>query len=513
MSCENEILDSFPICAANHTAVPPAPNDFNQRNYTSVSCDMLLPNVFVRIPTNHLVPSKGPITRHCDEIKAEMPIKSEVDNVQQSINGRLTKETPPPAETTSIENVLDNYRAENCDKTNDLNGLPTKLVTARPKSVVKCIKCELCPFMSITQNGYNDHMLKIHSNCPENENNADKIFRKKILCPGCENVFYSKMSLKIHLVNDHQMSQSEICLLLESLFLPKSSSIGKNRATSNKRLTRKKQKIYLKNVEVLKNPKFESQFSSPDVSQTMPNEQQTECLSSSMDGSNCNEESLNDMGLSRIQMHNIFSQLDNNMCELTSDIEPTFSMINMAKDNCQTNINMGNEMMPNLTPSPSDEVPIGDDIITVRSDSEHSVKYAENFLNNYNDWTITNSSNFEHYHQTTNFENSFIPTIKPATESCGALSPMPFSVCHNEKKKIFIKNIDILKEPLITPTSTINNNIGTESIGGRKNMLHLRTVDEVNLMLINKVTDHFLYIKYNLYTIAANQNYLFSGST
>lgn len=71
----------------------------------------------------------------------------------------------------------------------------------------------------------------------------------------------------------------------------------------------------------------------------------------------------------------------------------------------------------------------------------------------------------------------------------------------DERKKIFIKNIDILKEPIISTTPAASANI-------RKSTLHLRTVDEVNLMLINEVHKIFIFIdEKQIHIVSANSRH------
>lgn len=67
------------------------------------------------------------------------------------------------------------------------------------------------------------------------------------------------------------------------------------------------------------------------------------------------------------------------------------------------------------------------------------------------------------------FETGYLTTT-PSPD----VQPVP--VLRDERKKIFIKNIDILKKPILTTTTS-------DTPNSRRSMLHLRTVDEVNLMV------------------------------
>lgn len=476
---------------------------------------MILPSVFVQIPPQNanLVPSKSSavnsqsVGRH-DEIKAEPPIKSEIDNANQSQTvgaSKLNKELSTASGQTS-KSTTKFPSTTTCSQSN----LTANLVTARPK--VKCFKCERCPFMSISQDGYNFHIQSVHNNDRNSESASNRSFRNKILCPGCENVFYSKMSLKIHFMNDHQMSRPDISQLLESLFAKKSPSkcLTSSNENANTELNpsengSEKQKIYLKNVEVLQNPRFNNcQFSaqnSTPPTNLSPSETPSECSSNLTDEIANNDASIvHELNFNRITVRSTFDQLDNDC--LYQHIETSFPMVSSGqsmRNECM-NMNDNRERMPMTAISPSIiEIASIDEAQANRPDSGSSVKFSDNFMNVENIWptsnTVTTSSsnsssdgNFSYQSPHMNLNNPLpsmkIPLCSNLTPS---VSPLP-SVPLNERKKIYIKNIDILKEPLIKPAQTVTL---TDS-NCRKNTLHLRTVDEVNL-LINKVSTRFLY--------------------
>lgn len=455
---------------------------------------MILPSVFVQIPTQNanLVPSKSNVSQSAKEIKAEPPFKSEVDNANQSqafLSARLNKDLSSTPESSSKNQTFS--PTSTCTQSN----LTANLVTARPK--VKCFKCEQCPFMSISQDGYNNHIEIAHNNDRNNESISSRSFRNKILCPGCENVFYSKMSLKIHLVNDHQMSRPEISQLMESLFLKKnanksvsSSSEKSESANISKANGGEKQKIYLKNVEVLQNPRFNGcQFggqNTPPPTVLSPSETQSDCSSNLTDEIANNHGSIVDeLNFNRIPVRN---QLDNNcMYQHITNIESTFSMVSSTQSHECLNMTDNRERMPMNAISPIIEIASIDDPQANRPDSGSSVKFSENFLNTECIWpvstTINSASSTDFLYQSHHTNLDQQPNIKISSNlnQTPSVSPLP-SVPLNERKKIYIKNIDILKEPLIKPTQTVSL---TDS-NCRKNTLHLRTVDEVNL-LINKV--------------------------
>lgn len=471
MSCENENGINFHGCASERESHrQPLASESGRGSYRcSVSRDMLLPNVFVQIPANHLaappVP-KGPVTRHYDDIKAEPPIKSEIENGQQqsAVGQRFGSKDIENSATNrfALEHFANNVPPSTSPAANTTT--TSSLVTARPKSAaVKCFKCTLCPFISISQMSYDAHVANVHANQTDNGDDADTMYRKKILCPGCENVFYSKKSLKIHLANDHQMSSSEIMPLLDSLFVQSDSK--------SKRSTTRKQKIYLKNVENLKNPQFSStQFSRHENVGSSSNEMQTNDTSAA--------QPIGDFLFDETNLNGNFEPTENRMCELIAEMEPSYSLTDLTS-------------VAGSVSSVSDSVAITpDDTMSVRPDSGSSIKYGDNMAMSSSDgWSNGNNNlHFQNYEQPTSNWN-FISEKRSTADS---ISPMPSTsstssfggVCQNEKKKIFIKNIDILKEPLITPTTSLS----AESPSGRKHMLHLRTVDEVNLMLSNKVS-------------------------
>lgn len=456
MSCEYD-MNFHGAASTKDTYYRSTSTDSGHESYkSSVSRDMLLPNVFVQIPRNHLVaPSlaKGPIARQCDEIKAEPPIKSEIENIQNSAGHRFNNK--------DVENGPTNQFLSPSISPATTTSSPN-LVTARPKSAaaVKCFKCTLCPFMSISQSGYDGHLVNVHANQSESANGTDRMQRNKILCPGCENVFYSKRSLKIHLANDHQMSSTELMPLLESLYTQSDQKTKKS--------TNRKQKIYLKNVEKLKNPKFGSnQFT------------HHETINSTSDQMQSNDSNAV-QSTNEFLFDGEFGQVENRMCDLIADLEPSYSLTDLTS-------------VTESVSSVSDSIPVTpDDTQSLRPDSGNSIKYCDNMNMNMamtsNDGWTNSNIHFENYDRSTSNWN-FISEKRSTSHST---SPMPIistpatsfsGVCHNEKKKIFIKNIDILKEPLITPTSAFK---ASESPNNRKH-IHLRTVDEVNLMLSNKV--------------------------
>lgn len=63
--------------------------------------------------------------------------------------------------------------------------------------------CNLCPFICTKDSKISDHINLVHKNQENNE-------RPKLKCPGCNNVFYHKLSLRSHLIHDHEVGRSDI---------------------------------------------------------------------------------------------------------------------------------------------------------------------------------------------------------------------------------------------------------------------------------------------------------------
>lgn len=282
-----------------------------------------------------------------------------------------------------------------------------------------------------------------------------------------------------------------------------------------------KQKIYLRNVEVLQNPRFNAcEFNVQNTPPTIlsPSETQSECSSSNLTDEIVNADTsiiIDDMNsISFNRMPNVcqrttFNQLDSNCLyqqHITSIEQPSFQMVSAAavaalslrSSDCMNLNDSHNECMPMNAISP-----INDDTQSNhRPDSGSSVKFSENFLHTETIWPITstvattaNATDFTVYQSHMNL-NQCLPSIRmlpseplslssssssssPSVPSSALPSSMAVLPAVKEKKKIYIKNIDILKEPLIKPVQTVSL---TDS-NCRKNTLHLRTVDEVNLLI------------------------------
>lgn len=454
---------------------------------------MILPSVFVEIPSQNisLTTIKPAATSRHGEIKAEPPIKSEIDHTNHGQVSAITTSAATVAATKSKEALhtipsTSSAVSIACESAK----LTANLITARPK--VKCLKCDKCPFMSINQQGFDEHMRSAHANSTNNVTAINRSYRNKLLCPGCENVFYSKMSLKIHLVNDHQMNRADIKQLLDSVLMKSHTMPVAEQAAQmtpvdvipvqfaavgSPAKRSEPQKIYLKNVERLQNPKFEAhRFNAAAAAivtaTTTPTPQNMSPMNlTTVEFTESPQNPPNDMlaidgnyelpsTMLRYESFvgdDVFQQSSMEPISTFSFISPTMS----PQTSVGLNINSGrcDPVLFNAISPITAAAPTADDgMAIIRPDSGNSMEFCESS----HPWTVnaaTNANvNYVEYSPTMNLN-----TI--SGDGATSVSPLPnASVGKNEQKKIFIKNIDILMKPI----------------------LHLRTVDEVNL-LINKV--------------------------
>lgn len=473
--------------------------------------------IFVQIPmchnTNHQINRQ-----QTNEIKSEL-IKSEIENITTSLpSTQSTVCTQSSTITTSIPT------ANICSQ----QQTPPTLITARPKSSIKCFKCVQCPFISISQSGLDLHTDKNHHN-----GNQTSVL-KKLKCFGCQNVFYSQNSLKVHLVKDHQMCDDEIKYLVQNLVLD-GEAIDENMLT-----TPIKQKIYLKNLSILKAPEFRMDEGDSNGSELYHN--------------------FNEMN------HYTKEYEQNTPGDLYDDVPDDF--INLIDDefnehsdelieNCASNDfhskifvkdvnNLKNPSFPTVS-----QFGFDDNVQDFRDGVQDFRDGVQDFRTETQQINLVDTppplpqttiqSNFQNQGFSSNYESSMTdmpPKKKPCkifiknvdilpkpiilqtsgnslistsplpqpfysgnyiipfgkqTQSTFVRSPCdsPFlslpekstndshSSVSNHQKKIFIKNIDILKETITT------------SPVAKKNMLHLRTVDDINLMNVNEVSKLF----------------------
>ncbi|ALC44060.1 CG1233 [Drosophila busckii] len=133
------------------------------------------------------------------------------------------------------------------------NATPTP-PTAKPMSTdgsteLPLNKCPNCPFLSLCQLKTQNHM----SSCFGVDT------QQRLQCPGCANVFYHMDVLHLHLSTDHQLEQQEISTLLRTM--PDKSSEGAAKRPQQLAPQVPKSRIFIKNVDCLREPHREQDVS------------------------------------------------------------------------------------------------------------------------------------------------------------------------------------------------------------------------------------------------------------
>lgn len=529
----------------------------------SSATDVLLPNIFVQIPIHssntsiHSQPLRRNPHQPNNEIKSE-PIKSEIDNPSLMSQNHANTNPNNVKSTTSKEsshsqpqiNVCIGHQQQLQSSIIDTSSL----VTARPKNTtIKCFKCTSCPFISISQSGLDQHVQANHR-----DNNGHMTIattaQRKLTCPGCENVFYCKKSLKTHLFNDHQMSQAEIRVLLQSLLLYDEDNFNEGNtdtittsATPNAAISGKiaadtptKHKIYLKNVEVLKNPIAESisndlyncNFSNNDLSADMmpPIDDFADSLPDPIDFINLIDddqwieeaESVEEAVEAGDYQNKIYVKSDNMLKNpmpyfdvmdynnfLATHILPDYVDLNQQ-------INVIETPPPPTTPQ-NQNFDLVDNNQLMTNDYNHSktsnvtgdAPQRKIFIKNVDilKQPILLQSNGCHsispqpqqqyfcVQQDTGVSSASIsPASFNGNASTDFVTASPHRLSDNAtplnniqpKNKIFIKNIDILTKPIgcgMTLPLTVAPALTPPQPEVRRNSIHLRTVDQRNLMI------------------------------
>jgi hypothetical protein len=77
---------------------------------------------------------------------------------------------------------------------------------------VACYKCKCCHFLALEKQGVVMHIELVHGSELLGTHRETRYYIK---CPGCENVFLSSKSLRVHLLHDHQMGDEELKMLVD----------------------------------------------------------------------------------------------------------------------------------------------------------------------------------------------------------------------------------------------------------------------------------------------------------
>ncbi|KAL9905212.1 uncharacterized protein ACN2A1_005184 isoform 1-T1 [Glossina fuscipes fuscipes] len=218
---------------------------------------------FVQIHTTDMQPQRtnfGNVFRRNvnkqEEIKSE-PIKSE--NTDSITKERANATPTPPTRTNSqvpngsiATEMIESMTTERIEKNNDDN--------RRSEQKPQLYKCNKCPFVSLRESDRNEHLVLSHSDV-----NQTKV-QQSIDCLGCSNIFYARKALEIHLQLDHMMPETDVTKLMENSLRPiakhlldlnldnTQSSSQSLRSQQAPHETQRKSRIYLKNVECLREP-------------------------------------------------------------------------------------------------------------------------------------------------------------------------------------------------------------------------------------------------------------------
>ncbi|XP_050073436.1 uncharacterized protein LOC126561369 [Anopheles maculipalpis] len=206
--------------------------------HTSGPNDVILPSIFVKIPTqiNQQYQQENRLRSHhstSNEIKSEErsePIKSEVADTRVKLASLNSSDRLP--------DVIDSY-------------LNDTLVDVGVQPETPILLCECCPFATLSESRLGEHRRDRHS-AGVTTPTTDKLH-----CPVCENKFYKKTVLELHLSEDHEMVPSEVEALC-SRAATNSTTVSTQRnetATSvAPAASHNKSRIYIKNVQLLKKP-------------------------------------------------------------------------------------------------------------------------------------------------------------------------------------------------------------------------------------------------------------------
>ncbi|XP_058178487.1 uncharacterized protein LOC131294457 [Anopheles ziemanni] len=219
---------------------------------TSGPNDVILPSIFVKIPTqinqqyqqeNRLRNARNPSEIKCEE-RAE-PIKSEMADTRLKLTSATISDQLP--------DLIDNY----------LNDTPR----ASSNNGVGCAeeysihRCDHCPYATLSEPSLAEHKQTKHTT-------GGRMLLGTLSCPVCENKFYKKTVLELHLLDDHEMARNEVELLCGRISnLQQSagcapSAVSSSVAQTSSTLTQtistavapNKSRIYIKDVQLLKKP-------------------------------------------------------------------------------------------------------------------------------------------------------------------------------------------------------------------------------------------------------------------
>uniref|UniRef100_A0A182V6L4 C2H2-type domain-containing protein n=1 Tax=Anopheles merus TaxID=30066 RepID=A0A182V6L4_ANOME len=260
-------------CSPTNPYAPSSPyfSSISQQptGHTSGPNDVILPSIFVKIPTqinqqyqqqeSRLLRSTHHST--ASEIKCEErsdSIKSEIADTRVRLAGNGLASTDH-----RLPDVIDNYL-------NDTDRV-------EPVEVVPNVRrCDRCPFATLSEVRLSEHRRERHPGDGVGVGPQESQV-EKLSCPVCENKFYKKAVLELHLTEDHEMLASEVAALSRSsvttlqsergtapevriepasqqncVEIPSGPPAATPTATST--ATHSKSRIYIKDVQLLKKP-------------------------------------------------------------------------------------------------------------------------------------------------------------------------------------------------------------------------------------------------------------------
>uniref|UniRef100_A0A8W7P514 C2H2-type domain-containing protein n=1 Tax=Anopheles coluzzii TaxID=1518534 RepID=A0A8W7P514_ANOCL len=260
-------------CSPTNPYAPQSPyfSSISQQptGHTSGPNDVILPSIFVKIPTqinqqyqqqeSRLLRSTHHST--ASEIKCEErsdSIKSEIADTRVRLAGNGLASTDH-----RLPDVIDNYL-------NDTDRVEPAEVEPNVRT------CDRCPFATLSEVRLSEHRRERHPGGGVGVGPQEPL-AEKLSCPVCENKFYKKAVLELHLTEDHEMLASEVAALGHSTVttlqserstapevriepasqqncveIPPGPPAATPTATST--ATHSKSRIYIKDVQLLKKP-------------------------------------------------------------------------------------------------------------------------------------------------------------------------------------------------------------------------------------------------------------------
>ncbi|XP_014099188.3 uncharacterized protein [Bactrocera oleae] len=414
-----------------------------------------------------------------EEIKAEL-IKSEnSESAKERINGTPTP--PVPVQQRSEGQISKNCTQNEKEAYSDLetsHGISDKVNEQNTTTCTKgktafafpdIYKCQQCAFISLTEKGLQLHLesrFQEHSRVCENA-----ISRTELRCPGCENIFYAYSVVEIHLREDHLMPEQDITKLMQIIKINnqpsehsdtastvKGSDIEVSSDTSIKGTTRRS-RIYLKNVECLREPNRD------------PIEQQDNLINDSLfhfENDECN--SLENIGSISMEEQDLIGMLTNG--------EPLFhnksdnNIDNIVNETIVPNVEINKPANPPKQKISIKSVDVLREPALARRDYE--MQSFGDFISVCNDLNLhvpnninnNNESNCDNNHRRVNdadgqYSYSVAPNREALVGNNGDAGIAEFTNDFEKPRrpKIYIKNVDILKEPI-----TFSNNVNAPSI-------------------------------------------------